>query len=210
MNVLDTLANFFSTHPWRYWFATLLGGIATGSILNFAEASGIYGASDFGNYFGLWIFLITIIAAWSPTWQQAILHAVTFLIAMITSYYLSTLLLSGYFLSHLFRAWIAVTFVFAPPFALLTWYGRKKGWLAALAAAMPIGLLLYEAYSLRFLPQLHGFQITFDIVAALILLVILPRDPNQRLRTFIFTPIFALSAMVIIQYILPIVSGIRL
>lgn len=149
MNVLDTLANFFSTPTWRRWFATLLGGIAIGVILNFAEASGIYGASDFGNYFGLWIFLITIIASWSPTWQHAILHVVTFLIAMITSYYLSTLRLSGYFLNHLFRAWIAVTLVFAPPFALIVSYGRKKGWLAALAAAMPIGLLLYEAYSTK-------------------------------------------------------------
>jgi hypothetical protein len=195
---------------WLLWLAALLSGITVGAILNFAEAFGVSGASDFGNYFGLWIFIITMVAAWSPTWQRAVLHSVTFLIAMVTTYYLSTLLLSGYFLVHLLRAWVAVTIVFASPFAAFAWYGRKTGWYAALAAAMPIGLLLYEAYSLSHVPQLHGVQLVFDILAALVLLLVLPRDQNQRLRVFAFIPLFAFGAKVINEYVLPFAAGFRL
>lgn len=195
---------------WVSSVVTLIGGIFVGALLNLAEAFGIPGASDFGNYFGLWIVFVTIIATWSHSWQRAMLYTVIFLLAMVTTYYLCTLLLFGYFLTHLLIGWAAVTIVLAPPFATLVWYGRGKGWRSALGAAVPIGLLLYEAYSLRFLLQLHGAQFAFNIVAAIALVFLLPGNPIQRLRVFAFLPIIMLGAKVINEHILPIVAGFRL
>lgn len=195
---------------WLSFLAALLGGIVVGALLNLAEASGLPGASDFGNYFGLWIVLVTVIATWSHSWQHAILHAVIFLLAMLTAYYLSTLLLSGYFLAHLLLGWAAVTLVLAPPFAALVWYVREKGWRSALAAALPVGLLLYEAHSLRFVLQIHGVQFAFDVAAAIVLILILPGGQTQRLRMFAFVPFIVLGAMVIHEQVLPILLGLRL
>lgn len=206
------MTRFFSSNKRALrlnWISALLSGITIGAILNFAEFSGVPGASDFGNYFGLWIFLITMIAVWSLSWQRAVLHTVTFLIAMITAYYLSTLLLSGYFLAHLLRSWVVITIVFAPPFAAFVWRARNSDWFGALAAAMPIGLLLYEAYKMSLVPWLRGFQLVFDCVTAVVLLIILPKNQIQCLRVFLFIPIFALGAKLVIEYILPIAAQFR-
>lgn len=192
------------------WVSLLIasfGGIAVGAVLNVFEIAGIPGASDFGNYFGLWIMLVTLIAAWSGSWWRAVLHAVFFLLTMIAAYYVVTLLLLGYFLSHLLRAWMAVALVFAPPFAALVWYGRKIGWTAAVATALPVSLLLYEAYRLRLQLQLYSVQFVFDILAAVLLLFILPAHPVQRFRVVMSTPPIFLSIMVINEYVLPQIVG---
>jgi hypothetical protein len=158
----------------------------------------------------MWILFVTLIAVWSRSWQWAVFHAVPFLLAMLVTYYLCTLLFLGYFLAYLLRAWGAVTFVCAPPFAAITWHGTKKGWYPALAAALPIGLLLYEAYGLRFVFPLHGVQFVFNILASAVLLLILPRGQLQWLRVLVFIPFIVVSAKVINEYLLPIVIGFSL
>lgn len=194
---------------WRSLLVILLGGMTIGMLLNFAEASGIPGASDFGNYFGLWIFLVTLIAVGSHSWQWAALHAVTFLLAMLVTYYLSTLLFLGYFLAHLLRAWAVVAILFAPPFAALAWHGMKTGWCSAFGTALPIGLLLYEAFSLRLVFPLHGVQVVFNIMASIVLFWIGPSVRVQWLRVFVFIPLIIASASVINEHLLPIVRGFR-
>jgi hypothetical protein len=142
-----------------------------------------------------------------------VLHAVVFLVAMLAAYYVVTLLLLGYFLPHLLRAWIVVALVCAPPFAALVWYGRGRGWRSALAAAVPIGLLLYEALILRVALELYGVnqvQVVFDIVAAVVLLLILPRRGRQQALVLAFTPVIVLGAKVVNEYMLPHVIGFGL
>jgi hypothetical protein len=186
---------------WTSSLAALLGGIVVGALVIFAVKFGIPEASDFGNYFGLWVMLVTIIAAWSHSWQRAVLHAVIFLLAMVASYYVSTMLLFGYFLTRLFLAWTAVALFLAPAFSALVWHARGTGWLSALGAALPIGLLLSEAYSLRWVLQFHTAQFVFNILCAVVLLLILPRDHAQRLRVLALTPVIALGARVIFEYV---------
>jgi hypothetical protein len=48
---------------WISLLSAAVGGIAVGAALNLLEISGVPGTSDFGNYFGLWIVLVTLIAA---------------------------------------------------------------------------------------------------------------------------------------------------
>lgn len=42
---------------WVSSLAALIGGIVVGAAVKVAEKYGVPGASDFGNYFGVWILL---------------------------------------------------------------------------------------------------------------------------------------------------------
>jgi hypothetical protein len=179
-------------------FWAVLGGMAVGATVNFAEIAGLPGASDFGNYFGLWIVLVAVIVAASRERIRAVVHAGVFLLGMVAAYYGVTWLLLGYFLVYLFLAWTMMAVVLAPPFAVLVWQARKLGWLAALGAALPIGLLLGEAYSLRWVLHIHGVQFVFNLVAAAVLIWILPKTQTQRLRSLVLTPGVMLAAGVLL------------
>ncbi|WP_155815522.1 hypothetical protein [Bacillus methanolicus] len=60
-------------------------------------------------------------------------------------------------------------------------FSRGNGWIAALCAAMPIGLLVSEGYS-----YFYMFAITlgFDILSAIILFLILSMNKKQWFRIF--------------------------
>ena len=68
---------------------------------------------------------------------------------MIASYYVSQMLLFGFFATRLLLAWTAVMLFLTPPIAALAWHARRCGWPGALGGELSAGLLLGEAYSLR-------------------------------------------------------------
>lgn len=140
------------------------------------------------------------------------LCAVLFLLAMVAAYYVVQMLLFDFFSTYLFLAWAAIGLFFAPPFAALVWHARGSGWLSAGSAAVPVGLLLDEAYSVRWKLQLpyndnYKVQFVFDIVAAMVLLLILTRDRAQRVRVLALTPVIVLGAPLVLEYVWTFVAG---
>lgn len=70
--------------------------------------------------------------------------------------------------------------IISPLAAYIIWYSRGKGWIAAISAALPIGMLLAEGYGF-----FHTFSVTqgFELVLALLLYVFIPTGQKfQRLR----------------------------
>ncbi len=121
---------------------------------------------------------------------------------MVASYYVATYLRYGYFLNQLLLAWSATALLLAPPFAAIVWQARATGWRAALSVALPVGLLLYEAYSLRWVLHLHATQFVFNIIAAAALILLLPVD-SQRLRTLLLIPVVMAATHVVLAHTLP-------
>ncbi len=141
-----------SARAWPVWaslLAALLGSIVAGAVAKFADASRIPGVGMISTYPGVWIMLVALLAAWSHSRRRAVLCAVTFLLAMVAAYYVSQMLLFGFFSTGLFFTWAAIRVVLAPPFATIAWQARGAGWRSAAAAAVPVGLLVAEAYSVR-------------------------------------------------------------
>jgi hypothetical protein len=191
---------FGSRSAWLTSLAALVGGMIVGAVVSYGAALGLPAMSDFSNYFGLWIALAAPIAAWSRTWQRAVAYVVLFLLGMVVAYYVATLLIFGYFLRNLVLGWSAVTLLFAPPFAVLVWQARRDGWSGALGVALPVGLLLYEAYSLRWVLQIHAAQFIFNLLAAAVLLAILPGSPSRRVRAVALTPAVVIGASLVLEY----------
>ncbi|MCG8348812.1 MAG: DUF6518 family protein [Chloroflexales bacterium] len=208
---------------WVSFLFALLGGTIAGTLAKFADELSIPGISMITSHFGIWVTLVAVIAAWSSSWQRAVLCAVTFLLAMIAAYYVSQMYLFGFFSTHLFVGWAAAALVLAPPFAILAWPARKVGWRSALGAALPVGLLLFEmyqlrwrlfeVYELRWRPDINEDYLllfVFDCLCALGLFLILPRNGKQRWRTLVLAPVVMFGVEIMYQYVLPIVVGFRM
>ena len=126
--------------------------------------------------------------------------------AMVVAYYLTTQRLFGALPLPYFLAWMGVAVLLAPLFALLVWPARRRGWPAAASAALPLGILLAEAFSFRWVLPLHLFQFVFDVGMALLLLVVLPRNGTQRIRVLALVPLVLLIAIGL-QRSIPMILG---
>ena len=180
-----------------------------GAVAKYADESGLPGVGMIGTYFGVWLVVVAVIGALSHSWRRAVLCAVTFLLAMIAAYYVSQMLLFGFFSTRLLLAWAAAALFLAPPFAALAWHARGSGWHAAVGAALPVGLLLSEAYSLRWrldVNEDYKILFVFDSVCAVALLLILPRNRAQWVRVLALTPVIMLGARGVLDYIWQVVA----
>ncbi len=131
-----------------------------------------------GTALGVWVLIATILAAWSRSPKAAALHVFIFFAAMLTVYYLYSMILFGFFPKYYFLGWSGIALL-SPLAAYIVWYARGNGWMAALCASLPIGLLLVEGFSfiyLRSIPQ------GFDVLAAIVLTIILGNTGSQRAR----------------------------
>ena len=191
---------------WLSAAAAFAGGAVFGAAAKFADTSTITGVGDLGTYFGLWVLLATLIAAWSPSWHLAALRVGSFMVAMVLTYYLATWWLFSGFPMRYFLAWMSAALLLAPLYAILVWPARQQGWLPALSAALAIGLLLAEAFSFRWVLSRYWMQVLFDVTAAAVLLIVLPRSGGQRLRVLAFIPPVLLAAIGL-QRLLPWILG---
>jgi hypothetical protein len=195
---------------WISLLAALLSGSVAGASAKFADESGIPGAGMIGTYFGVWIMCVAVIAALSHSWRRAVVCSMTFLLAMIAAYYVSQMLLFGFFSTRLLLAWTAIALFLAPPFAALAWCARGYGWQAALGATLPVGLLLAEAYSLRLrldVNEDYRIVFVFDVVCAVVLLLVLPRNRAQWVRVLALTPVIMVGARLVLEYALQVVGA---
>ena len=151
--------------------------------------------------------LATVFTVQSSSRRVAVFRVTLFFLAMVTAYYIVTDLLFNSFPLSYFLGWLVVTLMFAPLYAILVWYTKEMGWMAALGAAVPVGLLLWEAYSLRFRLQFHQPQFVFDIVAAVTLFLVVPKESMQRMQIIVLTPI-VMVVIEIANQIVPFVLGV--
>lgn len=134
--------------------------------------------SNLTTQLGIWVVLATIIAVWSRSPKIAAIKVFTFFAGMLLAYYIYSQALFGFFPSYYFMRWGAIALV-SPFAAYIVWFSRGEGWFAAFCAALPIGLLLAQGYSFFYV---FSVVLGFDLFAAILLLVILPRQKAQYLK----------------------------
>lgn len=134
--------------------------------------------SNITTHLGIWVVLATIIAVWSRSPKFAAIKVLVFFASMLLPYYIYSQGLFGFFPTYYFMRWGAIALV-SPLAAYIVWFSRGKGWVAAFCAALPIGLLLAQGYSFLYV---FSVVLGFDLFAAILLLVILPRPKVQYLK----------------------------
>lgn len=133
---------------------------------------------EIGTNLGVWITIATALAAWSRSPRAAAINVFTFFAAMLLAYYAYSLLFLGFFHKRVFMAWGSMALL-SPICAWTVWYSRGTGWVAAFCAALPTSLLLLEGRGAFYTMSVSR---GFDILAAGLLLLLLPSGAQQRLR----------------------------
>lgn len=154
-----------------YTAAILLLGIGLGIVSKFLDCTAsnelplVFQVLDVRNFLsrlGIWILLAVCISIYSNSPARAALHVFLFFAGMVTSYYLYSRFIAGFFPRSYAMIWFGLTAV-SPALAAVCWYAKGKGRLAFVLSSMIIGVL----FNLTFV---YGW-VYIDIRSALELIV---------------------------------------
>lgn len=140
-----------------------------------------------------WVFIGCVIAYYSRTSNAAALHLFLFFTGMLISYYIYSAILFGFLPIQQLIKW-AILAAGSALGGYIVWYAGKKGWPAALCAAMPIGYLISQGYPVYYT---YAIKDMAALVMAAALYVMLPRSKSQKLRVL---PLTALVIFVIVRF----------
>jgi len=155
-----------------------------------------FGSPVLGSGIGAWCVVSAVLAATSVTRVDAVLRVVAFLVGALVGYYVCTVVVFHFSPLAYNMAWLLAAIALSPLFAVVVWRSRGQGWPAAAGGALPVGILLWEAWSLRFRLSDESAQVVFDLVAAALLLMWLPSGNRLWAKTALLTPLAACVAVV--------------
>ena len=178
MNKLKNIREFPQTANKKYEILFTLSVIVFGLLFGFiAKATdSISLIGDIGTDLGVWVFIVSMIAAFSSRPLSAIINTPAFLLSMLTSYYIYGQVALGFFPKSYFMGWLVMALI-SPIGGIVVWLSRGKGIIANICAAMPASILLACGY-----PALYTHQpvLILDLIFAALLLMILPKAWKKR------------------------------
>jgi len=166
---------------------SLVLGLLMGWLARDLEGMRIVG-TIIGNM-GLWVFVSALLAVYTPESVRAALHVFVYFAGVIAAYFAHHIWLGGGVSTRTLIYWL----IFAAIGALIgfiDWHTFSKEWLGALCTAVPISLLIAEAYPIH-----KGFSIplAFDLVCAVVLYIIMAPGKLQKLMALPIIIIFTFA-----------------
>lgn len=190
--------------------AVLLFGIVLGTVSKFLDTTPsnelpfIIERLDVRNFLGrfaVWILIAVCISIYSNSSIRAAVNVFTFFLGMVTSYYLYSTFIAGFFPRSYAMIWFGLTAI-SPLLAFVCWYAKGKSKISLAISSLIIAVLFNMTFS-------YGW-IYFDIYSSLELivficgLIILRRSTIKE--TIVTTAIGVIAAM-ILNMILPFYWG---
>lgn len=109
-------------------------------------------ALDLGNFFsrmGVWLFLAVIISIYSKSAVGAGLKVFLFFTGMVSSYYLYTIFIAGFFPRSYMMIWIVLTFI-SPLLAFTCWYSRGEKLISVVIAGLILMFITRQTFAFGF------------------------------------------------------------
>lgn len=132
----------------------LILGIALGAFSKFLDETGsnrlpvLLQVLDLGNFLGrfaIWMLLALCIAVFSDTPAWAAARVFVFFVGMVSSYYLYSYFIAGFFPKHYALIWVG--FTAASPFlAVICWYAAGDGKIALALSALILAVLFNVSF----------------------------------------------------------------
>ena len=160
----------------------VVAGLALGALAKIADQSSIHELSQIGTQLGLWVVVLTITSVTAPSRPMAALRGTLLMTAMVFAYYAATYLYFRVISPLDIVVWGLLAVTGVPVIAMLLQPARGDGLPAALATALPVGLLAAEAFGFRYRVTLYAAPLVFDSVALALLLWVLPRNNAMRIK----------------------------
>lgn len=184
---------------------TLCLGIALGIFSKFLdntpsnELPFVFEYLDIRNFLGrlsIWILLAVIISIRSRTPSRAALNVFVFFVGMISSYYLYSKFIAGFFPIEYVKIWVGFTII-SPLLAYICWYANLGGIIAVFISSGILGVLLAQAINL-----IQGFYVYhgIEIIIWIIGLVLLRRHPKEYAVVIAISFVVALVYQLVMPY----------
>ena len=147
--------------------AILLLGIVLGIISKFLDTTAsnelpfIIESLDFRNFFGrlaIWILIAVCISIYSNSAIRAAINVFVFFVGMVTSYYLYSKFIAGFFPRSYAMIWFGITAI-SPLLAFVCWYAKGEHKISLILSSILIAVLFNTTF-------VYGW-IYFDIYSIL-------------------------------------------
>ena len=167
-------------------------GFLAGVAARAAEASPWRWAAELASYPAVWVLAVAVIGRLAPSGRSSAARAAVFFAAMSVAYYAWAAEVLGFgWNARATIAWLVLSATAVPATSLLAWWASRRGGaipgvlLALLAAVVLVGGEAWRQAEIwtGAQPFLVGrpVQATADVVVALVLLLVLPRQRSTRL-----------------------------
>ncbi|WP_153732765.1 DUF6518 family protein [Sporosarcina obsidiansis] len=160
------------------------------------------GFTDIGDRLGIWIFVATLLSVFSYSPKLAAVKVFAFFGAVLTVYYVYTVLFLNFFPAREIVFWSMCAAV-APVCAYMMWYSRESGFFSNIMLALPITVLLSEGVELRnaYLPiHTHYYLIPWLMgIYLLMIVVLLLIIPKNKIQFLIILPLSIILSFFLIK-----------
>jgi hypothetical protein len=155
---------------------------------------------DIGNFLSesdIWIFIAVCISVYSNSPKRASINVFIFFTGMVTSYYLYSYFIAGFFPRSYAMIWIGFT-LFSPALAFVCWYAKGKGAVALVVSSAIIAVLM----NLSFVYGMWYFDIRslLDGLVFLCGIIVLRRKVKETIVMLGIGSIFALIQNIFLPF----------
>ena len=137
---------------------------------------------DLGNFFssmGIWIFLAVVISVYSKTPIRSAINVFLFFVGMVSSYYLYTLFVAGFFPKSYMMIWIFMTCI-SPFLAFVCWYAKGKGIIALAISSIIFMFISRQAFVFGF--WYFDLRSILDFLLWIAAIFVLYQSPKQIIQ----------------------------
>ena len=172
-------------------------GIVLGTFAKFLDTTAsntlsfIFEYLDISNFLGrfaIWLLIALYIAIYSHSSIRASLNVLVFFIGMVSSYYLYSYFVAGFFPKNYAMIWLGFTAI-SPLLAFVCWYAKEKSKISFILSVIIIAILFNFTF-------IYGW-IYFDVYSILEVIVFGCALIALKRNTFRETTYMILSAVVI-------------
>lgn len=190
--------------------AVLFFGIVLGTVSKFLDTTPsnelpfIIERLDVRNFLGrfaIWILIAVCISIYSNSSIRAAVNVFTFFLGMVTSYYLYSTFIAGFFPRSYAMIWFGLTAI-SPLLAFACWYAKGKSKSSLAISSLIIAVLFNMTFSYGWI--YFGIYSSLELIVFICGLIILRRSTIKE--TIVTTAIGVIAAM-ILNMILPFYWG---
>mgnify|MGYP001660961256 FL=1 len=156
---------------------------------------------NFLGRFAIWILIAVCISIYSNSSIRAAVNVFTFFLGMVTSYYLYSKFIAGFFPRSYAMIWFGLTAI-SPLLAFVCWYAKGKSKSSLAISSLIIAVLFNMTFSYGWI--YFGIYSSLELIVFICGLIILRRSTIKE--TIVTTAIGIIAAM-ILNMILPFYWG---
>lgn len=156
---------------------------------------------NFLGRFAIWILIAVCISIYSNSSIRAAVNVFTFFLGMVTSYYLYSTFIAGFFPRSYAMIWFGLTAI-SPLLAFACWYAKGKSKSSLAISSLIIAVLFNMTFSYGWI--YFGIYSSLELIVFICGLIILRRSTIKE--TIVTTAIGVIAAM-ILNMILPFYWG---